>query len=117
MNKYRAKKVTADGYTFDSQAEYKRYCELKLLEKAGQISHFSVHPRFELVVCGQVIGRYTPDFYYVDEVLKKETVEDVKGVMTRDASIRIRVFQALFGLPVTIIGKKPRKVRSFKRAA
>ena len=31
MNKYRAKKVKEDGIIFDSQGEYKRYLQLKIL--------------------------------------------------------------------------------------
>lgn len=34
-SKYRARKVTIDGITFDSQKEANKYCELKLLKKTG----------------------------------------------------------------------------------
>lgn len=37
-SKYRNKKITVNGEQFDSQREYRRYCELKLLEQAGVIS-------------------------------------------------------------------------------
>ena len=36
-NKYGNKKTVVDGITFDSRKEAKRYQELKLLEKAGEI--------------------------------------------------------------------------------
>ena len=36
-NKYHSKKVNIDGITFDSKKEANSYCELKLLEKAGEI--------------------------------------------------------------------------------
>ena len=37
--KYHRKKVYVDGIMFDSAKEAGRYCELKLMEKAGQISN------------------------------------------------------------------------------
>lgn len=36
-NKYKAVKTTVDGIKFDSKAEARRYTQLKLLERAGQI--------------------------------------------------------------------------------
>ena len=35
--KYRSKRTVIDGITFDSKKEANRYCELKLLEKSGEI--------------------------------------------------------------------------------
>lgn len=37
MAKYKNKKITLDGITFDSRKEANRYRELKLLERAGEI--------------------------------------------------------------------------------
>ena len=37
MNKYRNKKTQVDMYVFDSIAESKRYKELALLQRAGEI--------------------------------------------------------------------------------
>jgi hypothetical protein len=36
--KYRAKKQVVDGITFASQAEARRYGELKILQQAGKVS-------------------------------------------------------------------------------
>lgn len=36
--KYNARKCEADGYTFDSAAEYRRYNELVLLQRTGALS-------------------------------------------------------------------------------
>ncbi|MBS6476088.1 MAG: DUF1064 domain-containing protein, partial [Clostridiales bacterium] len=38
MQKYRSKKTTVDGITFDSRREAARWQELKLLERAGSIT-------------------------------------------------------------------------------
>ena len=48
MNKYNAVTTTIDGIKFASGAEAQRYCELKLLEKAGEIYDLEVHPRIQL---------------------------------------------------------------------
>lgn len=114
--KYHAKKVKADGYVFDSKAEYARYCELKLLERAGEIIKLEVHPKFVLLINETLIGTYKPDFRYFANK-GGVRIEDVKGVMTAAASLRIRVFEAIYKVPVQIIGKKPRRVRKFKAAA
>lgn len=114
MNKFHARKETADGITFDSQAEYRRYCELKLLKSAGVVRDLKVHPKFDLTIMGTKVGSFKPDFQYVNQS-GAVVVEDVKGIISEAASLRIRVFQAIYRIPVTIIGKKAAKVRSFKR--
>jgi len=65
-NKYGNKKVEIDGYKFDSQAEARRYQELKLLEKAGKIKHLALQPKFELVpkTKKRRAVTYTADFAY-----------------------------------------------------
>ena len=39
MSKYNSRKTVLDGIKFDSVKEAKRYAELKLMERAGVISH------------------------------------------------------------------------------
>jgi len=99
-NKYGARKIKRDGYKFDSLAEADRYLELKIMEKAGQIQGLVVHPRYELCprleLNNKVLAaiKYTADFEYIED--GKWIVEDVKGIMTRDASLRINLFQRLY---------------------
>lgn len=47
--KYGNKKVVIDGIEFDSQKEANRYCELKLLQRAGQIEDLELQKVFELI--------------------------------------------------------------------
>ena len=49
MRKYRNRKVTIDGVTYDSKKEYNRWCELRLLEKAGRITDLQRQVPFELI--------------------------------------------------------------------
>ena len=102
-NKYGARKVELDGHTFDSQAEARRYGELKLMEQAGEIENLRVHPKFELQKAllrnGKTIRpiTYTADFAYYDHGLPHpgHVVEDVKGgKATQTAAFRIK--QKLF---------------------
>lgn len=102
-NKYRAKGLhTPDGY-FHSQGEYKRWQELKLAQMAKQISELQRGPRYSIVVNGIVLGHYKPDFEYREN--GKIVVEDYKGVWTTDAKLRIKLFEAIYGMPVKITGR------------
>lgn len=118
----------ADGYTFDSVAEKRRYQELKFLEKGAHILNLQVQKRFELVsLCGKYkvltptgkIAAYTADFVY-DQIVSSQVgqktgqvydiaetvIEDVKGYADKTSALRIAVFEALTGNRVTIIKKK-----------
>ncbi len=99
-NKYNAIKVKEDGITFDSKAEHRRYCELKLLLKAGEICSLKVHPRYRLEVGDNLIGVYEADFEYHElkagkPQYRREVVEDVKGVRTREYILKRNLFKAL----------------------
>lgn len=93
MSKYHARPVTAEGHRFDSQAEYRRYLELQLLERAGTIAAVQVHPRYELLPkagdCRAV--HYEADFAYTEQ--GRSIVEDVKGVETPVFKIKLNLFR------------------------
>lgn len=65
---------------FASGVEFKRAAQLLLLRRAGAISDLEVHPRFDLVVNGQLLTTYVADFGYMDlrNGGRVYTVEDVK---------------------------------------
>jgi hypothetical protein len=94
MNKFNARKVEVDGITFASAAEARRYGELKWLERAGDIKALVCHPKFPLTINGVTIGTFTGDFLYYSG--GRKTLEDVKGKVTAEASLRLRVFHALY---------------------
>lgn len=99
MNKYNAKKTTIDGITFDSKKEANHYCELKLLEKAKEISHLQLQPRFELQPKFEKNGKkyraieYVADFMYYDNRLKKTIIQDTKGMKTEIFKIKQKIFE------------------------
>lgn len=105
MNKFHAKPQIVDGIRFDSIAEAKRYGELKLLQRAGQIERLECHPTWRLTVNGTFVGNFTPDFKYYDIGGKKPelVVEDVKSKVTAKGEayrLRLKVWQALYPGPV-----------------
>lgn len=115
---------------FDSTAEAKHFCTLKLLERAGEIFGLRCHPKFELNVrpndCngheGMHVCYYSPDFsysvkdayqpggvaVYLDikpgKLVKSGKMKgQKKPVMTADAALKIKLFQALYGVKVNIV--------------
>lgn len=89
MNKYHNRKViTSDGIEHDSQREAKRWCELKLLERAGQIQDLQRQVKFELIPKqqGERAVNYIADFTYTEN--GKKVVEDTKGMKTKDYIIK-----------------------------
>lgn len=95
MSKYHAKKVVRGGKTFDSAKEARRFGELSLLQRAGEISDLRTQVKYVLipaqrepdtvgkrggVIKGRLIERecaYVADFVYKRNGV--EIVEDVKG--------------------------------------
>ena len=80
--RYKNEPTVLEGHRFDSKKEAKRYAELVLMQKAGEIRQLAVHPRYDIPVCGMYICRYIGDFSYLD-YNDEEVVEDVKSPPTR----------------------------------
>jgi hypothetical protein len=102
-SKYGNRKVTLAGYTFDSQAESRRYLVLRARLAAGEIIDLEVHPGYRLEVNGVLICRYVADFAYHDPETYAETVEDVKSAATRTLPVyrlKARLMLACLGITV-----------------
>lgn len=97
MNKYRNKKVIVDDYIFDSIQESKRYKELKILLKAGEIQDLELQPHFLLQESFKKNGKtyrkieYIADFKYIEN--GKIIVEDVKGLQTDVFKLKHKLFE------------------------
>tara|TARA_R100000329_G_scaffold151172_1_gene146235 strand:+ start:730 stop:1047 length:318 start_codon:yes stop_codon:yes gene_type:complete len=100
-NKYFAKKQVFNGLKFDSKKELNRYLILLDLLKKNIISNLELHPRFDLMVNGVKIGRYTADFRYKKD--NEIIVEDVKSKITktRDYILRKKIL-ATYNPPILI---------------
>jgi hypothetical protein len=102
---------TCDGILFASQRECRRYGELKLLEKAGEISGLECQPSFvlwaqrypcQLVNMPVIVAKYIADFRYYrrDGEL---VIEDVKGVRTPLYRLKKRITEVQYGIAITEI--------------
>lgn len=103
-NKYRAEPVHVDGIRFASKREAKRYGELQLLLKAGEITDLELQKRIALTVNGVVICHYVADFAYLEPNkaggLPEQVVEDTKGFRTPEYKLKAKLFEAIFGFPI-----------------
>src|SRR3990167_4680143 len=92
-NKYHARKVTLDGYRFDSIRESEVYVALKAQRDLGVIQSITVHPRYELV------PKPDPSYYIADFLViypdGSKEVLDVKGMVLPMASLKMRLFRHL----------------------
>jgi len=102
-HKYGAKKTTVNGIIFDSKKEAKRYGELLLLEKAGDIKDLELQPVFILqkgfTHKGKLVReiKYIADFKYYDRRAEAWVVEDVKGFRPAEYMIKKKIFLKLYG--------------------
>lgn len=101
MNKYKNRRITTPDGTFDSKREYERWCELKLLQRAGRISKLQRQVRFNLVPLqrGKPTERpvdYIADFVYLQN--GRTVVEDVKGKRTPEYIIKRKLMLYLRGI-------------------
>lgn len=128
----KADRTGPDGVVFDSKAEMKRYAELKLLERAGEITDLRRQVKFPLVIDGRPVlirsdgfpnGRacsYKADFAYreitnADAWPIQETIEDYKGTSGEASRLRIAVVEAIYGIRIKITGAaalRPRRTKA-----
>lgn len=106
-NKYYNKKIVIDGILFASKAEGKRYVELKLLQKVGEIVDLRLQPKYVLQEGFVKNGKkfrpitYTADFEY--KTLTEVIAEDVKSTFTSKL--------AVFGIKKKLFEYKYRHIR------
>lgn len=122
-NKYKNKKITVDGVTYDSEREYKRFVVLNQAEKDGIISCLEAHPKFELIpaiketyvkhlktkdkVCERTVQlpiTYTADFSYIKG--GKRVIEDVKiskFLIPKEFSLKAKMLRYFHGIEVKLV--------------
>lgn len=116
-SKYHSRKITRDGMTFDSLKEWRRWCELKMLEKVGEISDLYRQVKFVLIPAqyepdtigkrggvkrGKLIERecsYLADFVYTTKSGER-IVEDSKGFRTADYRIKKKLMLWVHGIRI-----------------
>lgn len=105
-SKYYNRKITRDGETFDSIKEYRRFCELSLLARAGKVTDLKRQVKFELIpsqrIDGKVVERpvtYIADFVYENEK-GRVVVEDTKGMKTKDYILKRKMMLYFHGIRI-----------------
>ena len=106
--KYGAIPTEVDGVRFASKGEARRYTELKLLVRAGQVKNLELQPSYKFVLSnGNRVcypsGRdvtYRADFrYFTDDC---RVVEDFKGMDTPASKIKRAMMKAFHNIDVLV---------------
>ncbi len=101
-SKFGAIRTEVDGIVFASKAESRRYAELKLLEKAGEVFGLVLQPSWGIYANERTlkpIAHYVADFSYTDKS-GKLVVEDVKGVKTPVYRLKKKLVEAQHGIKI-----------------
>jgi hypothetical protein len=120
---YNTKTKTSDGLVFDSSKEARRWEQLKLLERAGEISELERQVPFELIPaqyetyerygkngrrlkdgerCVEKACTYVADFTYVTTDKGELIVEDTKSEATRTKEyvIKRKLMRLIHGIAI-----------------
>lgn len=115
-HKYRAVAVEIDGHRFPSKAEARRYGDLKLLQRIGNISDLVLQPQFPLGTDDKPVlirskgfpngrrAKYIADFGYTDQCGAR-IIEDVKGFQTSEFKLKRAIVEAQYGIRIVVIGR------------
>ena len=97
MNKYKNRKIVVDNIKFDSILEANRYQELKLLQRAKQISNLRLQVPFLLQEGFKKNGKTHRKIEYIADFVYEENgqtiVEDTKGMKTETFKIKQKLFE------------------------
>ena len=97
---------TLGGIVFASKKEMKRYAELRLLERAGEVQDLELQPEFRVSINGEHFCTYTADFSYIEK--GQRVIEELKSTGTaKDAAYRLRkkAAELFYGIKVRVIIK------------
>lgn len=113
MSKYHARKCEIHTPRHDSLGECRRFCELQLLQRAGEIMDLEEKVTYELLPATRLFGRKVPalkyeaDFRYWrrcadDKANFEQVVEDFKGMQTPAFRIKARLMQEQHSITVVL---------------
>lgn len=103
-SKYGNRKTVLDGLTFDSKAEANYYANLKIREKAGEVSGVELQRPFPLLgPTGTLMATYKADFAFWDHTEDRFRVIDVKGFVTKEFRLKRKMMKALLGIDVEVV--------------
>lgn len=102
--KYRNRVTETDDGRFDSEAEYRHWCHLKVRQRVGEISDLKRQVVFELAPAVVIQGpkrppiRYIADMTYLED--GKTVVADVKGAVTPEYRMKRHLMKAVHGIDI-----------------
>lgn len=105
-SKYRAERCEVAGEVLDSKAEGRRFAQLRLRERAGEISGLKRQPGFRFEIGGALMFSYFADFEYFDHKLEEIVIEDVKGVKTPVYRLKKKIIEAAHKVKITEVNAK-----------
>ncbi len=100
-SKYRNKRITIEGVTWDSRKEFRRWQVLYPLFAAGRITHLRRQTRWKITVNGVRVCAYVDDFNY--RLDGRLVVEDCKSEFTRKLPVyrlKRRLMKACHGIDI-----------------
>lgn len=118
MSKYHSKKAFSYGALCDSQREARRWTELNLMLRAGEISDLQRQVKFVLIpaqrepdtkgkrggiIKGRLLERecaYIADFVYTDNATGERVIEDTKGFKTPEYIIKRKLMLFMHGIRI-----------------
>lgn len=113
-NKFNAKKVTVDGFKFDSQAEADYWLYLKELWQEGKILEIELQPKYELQPKftnprgSKILPiNYKADFLVTYKDGSKQVI-DVKGMETADFKLKKKMFEYKYDQSLILVCKAPK---------
>lgn len=101
FNKFGAKKTEVDGVVFDSKAEARCWYELKVRERAGEISDLKRQVTYKLEVNGHLVCKIVPDFEWQEN--GRTVTADCKGMILPEFKLKAKLFKAIYGRCIIIL--------------
>lgn len=104
--KYKNKVTETPDGRFDSEAEYRHWCHLKIRLRLGEITDLQRQVVFELAPAVVIQGRkrpplrYVADMVYQDKALARTIVADVKGAITPEFRIKRHLMASVHGVEI-----------------
>jgi len=101
----------SDFFYFASKFEARRYAELSLLEKTGQITELKTQITYPIKVNGVSICKYIADFQYKN-LIGNLIVEDTKGdekAVTETFKLKRKLIGALYGIDIKPVYQSSKK--------
>jgi hypothetical protein len=99
-HKFGAVATVFEGVRFASKREAKRYGELLMLGKAGEIADLELQPRFPIIVNGRKVCDYIADFQYYDLQQQRLITEDSKGMRTPVYRLKKKLVEAQYAIEI-----------------